>query len=175
MKVALLYGTCTGKTEAAAELIRDEFGEDFFALYDDIAQHEPAELADYELLICGVPTWDVGEIQYDWQDVYDALDDVDLSGVKIAFFGMGDQGGYPDTFQDAIGLVYLKMLERGAEGKIGFMETDTFDFTDSKALIDGKFCGLCLDDDCQPELTEQRVKEWVEQLRKELNLEEASA
>ena len=175
MKAALLYGTCTGKTEAAAEMIRDEFGDGFFDLYDDIAQHGPDVLAEYELVVCGIPTWDVGEIQYDWQDVYDALDDVDLSGVKMAFFGMGDQGGYPDTFQDAIGMVYLKMQERGAEGKIGFTSTDTYDFTESKGVIDGKFCGLCLDDDCQPELTEQRIKDWVAQVKKELNLETAGA
>lgn len=175
MKAALLYGTCTGKTEGAAEMIRDEFGDDFFDLYDDIAQHGPEVLAEYDFVLCGIPTWDVGEIQYDWQDVYDALDDVDLSGTKMAFFGMGDQGGYPDTFQDAIGMVYLKMQERGAEGKIGFTETDTYDFTESKGIIDGKFCGLCLDDDCQPELTEQRIKDWVVQVKKELDLEPAEA
>ncbi len=168
MKAALLYGTCTGKTESAAEMIRDAFGESFFELYDDIAQHSVEDLPNYQLLVCGIPTWDVGEIQYDWQDVYDQLDSIDLTGVKVAFFGMGDQGGYPDTFQDAIGIVYKKMVERGATGKIGFMNTDTFDFTDSKALIDGKFCGLALDDDCQPELTDQRVKEWVAQVKKEV-------
>ena len=174
MKVAMLYGTCTGKTEAAADLIKDEFGEDFFDLSDDIAQHGPEVLSEYDLVICGIPTWDVGEIQYDWQDVVDGLDDVDLSGVKMAFFGLGDQGGYPDTFQDAIGMVYEKMKERGAEGGIGFTSTETYDFTGSRGLIDGKFCGLALDDDCQPELTEQRVKDWVAQLRNELGLVEAA-
>ena len=173
MKAALLYGTCTGKTEAAAELIRDEFGEDFFETYDDIAQVGSEGLAGYDFIICGIPTWDVGEIQYDWQDVYDELDDVDLAGTKIAMFGMGDQGGYPDTYQDAIGMVYTKMLERGAEGKIGFTDTDSHDFEESKGVIDGQFCGLALDDDCQPELTEQRVKDWVEQLKSELGAEVA--
>ena len=170
MKAALLYGTCTGKTEAAAELIRDAFGEDFFEAYEDIAQLEPEDLTKYDFIICGVPTWDVGEIQYDWQDIYDKLDEVDMTGTKITFFGMGDQGGYPDTFQDAIGMVYLKMVERGAEGKIGFTSTETYDFTESKGVIDGQFCGLSLDDDCQPELTEQRVTDWVEQLKKELGV-----
>jgi flavodoxin I len=175
MKIALFYGTCTGKTEAAADLIKDEFGEDFFDVCDDIAQHGVADLAEYDMIICGIPTWDVGEIQYDWQDVHDALDEVDLTGVKIAMFGMGDQGGYPDTFQDAIGMVYIKMLERGAEGGIGFTEVDTYDFTGSRGVIDGKFCGLALDDDCQPELTEQRIKDWVTQLKGELNLEKVDA
>ena len=85
-------------------------------------------------------------------------------------FGMGDQGGYPDTYQDAIGMVYLKMLTRGAEGKIGFTSTDTHDFEESKGVIDGQFSGLALDDDCQPELTEQRVKDWVAQLKAELGV-----
>ena len=51
MKAALLYGTCTGKTEAAAELIRDEFGEDFFETYDDIAQVGSEGLAGYDFII----------------------------------------------------------------------------------------------------------------------------
>ena len=38
----------------------------------------------------------------------------------------------------------------------------------------GKFCGLALDDDCQPELTEQRIKDWCEQVKTELGLETAS-
>ncbi len=170
MKAALLYGTCTGKTESAAELIRDEFGDDFFETYDDIAQVGAEGLAGYDFVICGVPTWDVGEIQYDWQDVYDELDSIDLTGVKIAMFGMGDQGGYPDTYQDAIGMVYTRMLTRGAIGGIGFTDPATHDFEESKGLIDGKFCGLALDDDCQPELTEQRVRDWVHQLKTELGL-----
>ncbi|MEM6749667.1 MAG: flavodoxin [Planctomycetota bacterium] len=175
MKIALFYGTCTGKTEAVAEQIRDELGEDLIETYEDVSQIEPGDLANYDALICGIPTWDVGELQYDWQDVYDRLDEVDLNGVKIAMFGTGDQAGYPDTYQDAIGIVYLKMLERGAVGKIGFTPVDTHEFEASKGVIDGQFCGLACDDDCQPELTEQRVKDWCEQLKTELGLASAEA
>ncbi|XAL98910.1 flavodoxin [Phycisphaeraceae bacterium D3-23] len=174
MKIALFYGTCTGKTEAVAEQIRDELGEDFFEVYEDVSQIEPADLENYDVLFCGIPTWDVGELQYDWQDIYDRLDEVDLTGKKILFFGTGDQAGYPDTYQDAIGIVYLKMLERGAVGKLGFTDTDTHEFEASKGVIDGRFCGLCLDDDCQPELTEQRVVDWCEQVRSELGVNAAS-
>lgn len=170
MKIALFYGTCTGKTEALAEQIKEEIGEDLITTYEDVSQIEPNDLAGYEVLLCGIPTWDVGELQYDWQDIYDELDSVDLSGIKIAMFGTGDQAGYPDTYQDAIGIVYTKMLERGAVGKIGFTSTETHEFESSKGVIDGKFCGLACDDDCQPELTDQRVKDWVVQLREELGL-----
>ncbi|MEM6257603.1 MAG: flavodoxin [Planctomycetota bacterium] len=168
MRIALFYGTCTGKTEAVAEQIKDELGEDFFETFEDVSQIEPSDLEDYDVLFCGIPTWDVGELQYDWQDVYDQLDEVDLSGKKILFFGTGDQAGYPDTYQDAIGIVYLKMLERGAVGKLGFTDPSTHEFEASKGIIDGQFCGLALDDDCQPELTEQRIKDWCEQIKGEL-------
>ncbi|MEM6392118.1 MAG: flavodoxin [Planctomycetota bacterium] len=174
MKIGLFYGTCTGKTEAVAEQIRDEFGEDLIDTYEDVSQIEPKDLEGYDLLLCGIPTWDVGEIQYDWQDIYDQLDEVDMAGIKVAFFGTGDQAGYPDTYQDALGIVYLKMLERGAEGKIGFTDPDTHEFEASKGIIDGQFCGLACDDDCQPELTEQRVKDWCEQLKNELGLAPAA-
>jgi flavodoxin I len=175
MKIALFYGTCTGKTEALAEQVRDELGEDLLDTYEDVAQIEPKDLEGYDVLICGIPTWDVGELQYDWQDVYDQLDEVDLTDTKVLMFGTGDQAGYPDTYQDAIGIVYLKMLERGAVGKLGFTDPDTHEFTESKGIIDGKFCGMACDDDCQPELTEQRVKEWCDQIRGELGLETAGA
>ena len=168
MKIALFYGTCTGKTEAVAEQIKDELGEDFFEIYEDVSQIEPSDLESYDVIIAGIPTWDVGEIQYDWQDIYDQLDEVDLSGKKVLLFGTGDQAGYPDTYQDAIGIVYLKFLERGAEGGLGFTETDTHEFTESKGVIDGKFCGLALDEDCQPELTEQRIADWCAQIKSEL-------
>ena len=33
------------------------------------------------------------------------------------------------------------------------------------ALVDGEFVGLPLDDDYEPELTEERIVNWVEQLK----------
>ena len=38
MRIALFYGTCTGKTEAVAEQIKDELGEDFFEIFEDVFQ-----------------------------------------------------------------------------------------------------------------------------------------
>ena len=174
MKIALFYGTCTGKTEAVSEQIRDELGDDFFDIFEDVSQIEPADLEDYDAIFAGIPTWDVGELQYDWQDIFDRLDEVDLAGKKIFMFGTGDQAGYPDTYQDAIGIVYLKFLERGAVGELGFTDPATHEFEASKGIIDGKFCGLAIDDDCQPELTEERIAQWCGQVRDELGLETAS-
>ena len=73
-----------------------------------------------------------------------------------------------DTYQDAMGILYRKLIERGARGNIGFTSTDGHDFEVSDALIDGKFCGLAIDEEQQPDLTEARVLDWAEQIKKEL-------
>ena len=53
---------------------------------------------------------------------------------------------YGDYFCDAIEEVYSAMKEAGAE-MVGSVATDGYDFSESKSVIDGKFCGLPLDED----------------------------
>ncbi|MCV6003606.1 flavodoxin FldA, partial [Escherichia coli] len=48
-------------------------------------------------------------------------------------------------------------------------------FEASKALVEGddsQFVGLCIDEDRQPELTDQRVENWVKQIYEEMCLAE---
>jgi flavodoxin I len=96
--------------------------------------------------------------------VYDELDNVDFSGKKIAYFGPGDQVGYADNFQDAMGILEEKISERGGM-TVGYWSTEGYEFSESKAIKNGKFVGLALDEDNQSELTDQRVKTWVAQLK----------
>jgi len=170
MKIGLFFGSTSGNTEEAAERIRDAIGADKLARFASVRGIEPEELMGYDVLILGIPTWNVGELQADWDDLFPKLDRVDLTGTRIVMFGLGDVGGYPDTYQDAIGIVYEKLLERGAEGGVGFVDASEYDHFDSRALVDGKFCGLCLDEDTEPELTEQRIERWCRQIREELGL-----
>ena len=37
------------------------------------------------------------------------MDDLDLSGKKVAVFGLGDQEAYPDTFVDGLGILANKV------------------------------------------------------------------
>ena len=164
MKVGLFYGTTTGNTEEVAELIQEKLGEDNISEIGDVNDLSAEQLTGYDLLILGIPTWHIGEMQDDWADRFDELEGIDLKGTKIALFGLGDQDGYPDTFLDGMGELYNKLVERGAEGGIGFTTTDSFDYTGSTAIIDGKFCGLAIDQDCQPEMTEDRVTSWCTEL-----------
>jgi flavodoxin I len=167
-KIGLFYGTQTGKTESVAEMIRDAFGGDVVTL-NDVSQTEAADLAEYECLIIGCPTWNIGELQSDWEGIYPDLDDVDFSGKLVAYFGTGDQIGYSDNFQDAIGILEEKISEKGGK-TVGYWPTDGYDFNESKAVRNGKFCGLALDEDNQSDLTDERIQAWVAQLKTEFGL-----
>ena len=52
---------------------------------------------------------------------------------------------------------------------IGEWPTDGYKFTSSKAVkANGKFIGLALDEDSQPEKTQERLETWVDQVLPQL-------
>ncbi|MBI9109306.1 MAG: hypothetical protein JEZ04_21345 [Spirochaetales bacterium] len=52
-------------------------------------------------------------------------------------------------------------VKETADELVGSWPADGYSFTESKAIVDGKFIGLVLDEDNQPELTEDRIEEWT--------------
>ena len=127
-----------------------------------------ADASAYDTLIVGAPTWHTGAdsersgTAWD-QWLYETLPSLDLSGKKVAVFGCGDSSSYGDYFCDAIEEVYSAMKEAGAE-MVGSVATDGYDFSESKSVIDGKFCGLPLDEDNESDMTEERVAAWCSQI-----------
>lgn len=173
--IGLFYGSSTCYTEMAAEKIQRTFAEspegaiavDVFNISDT-----PIVSAQfYDAIIMGIPTWDYGELQEDWEEIWDDLDELELTGKKVALYGLGDQEGYPEWFLDAMGYLYHKLINRGAS-IVGFWPSDGYDFEQSKALTadESRFVGLALDDETQFELTDDRIRQWVEQLHNEFNL-----
>ena len=136
-KIGLFFGTQTGNTETIAETIQKVFGGDIVTLHN-VADTEAADLEDYEYLIIGCPTWNVGELQADWEGLYDELDNIDFSGKKVAYFGVGDQIGYADNFQDAMGILEEKISDLGGT-TVGYWSTEGYDFSESKAVKNNKF------------------------------------
>jgi flavodoxin I len=168
-RIGLFFGTQTGNTQTLAEDIQKALGGDGIVTLHDVSNAEAGDLADYDTLIIGCPTWNIGEMQSDWEGLYEELDEVDFNGKTVAYFGPGDQVGYADNFQDAIGILEEKISGLGGK-TVGHWPTDGYDFTESKAVKNGKFVGLALDEDNQPELTQQRIKAWTAQLKLELGL-----
>ncbi|CAN1212007.1 Flavodoxin [Tumidithrix helvetica PCC 7403] len=167
-KIGLFFGTQTGNTEAAAQEIQKIFGSGLVDLHD-VAKADTGDFEGYDCLIIGCPTWNIGELQSDWEGLFDELDDMDFSGKKVAYFGCGDQIGYADNFIDAIGILEAKITERGGK-TVGYWSMEGYDFDASKAVRNGKFVGLAIDDTNQSELTEQRLKKWVTLLRSEFGV-----
>ena len=88
--IGLFYGSSTCYTEMAGEKIRTALrnilGEtcvDFF----NIADTPIIQTQFYDYLIFGIPTWDYGELQEDWEEIWDEMDALDFSGKKIAIYG----------------------------------------------------------------------------------------
>jgi flavodoxin I len=168
-KIGLFFGTQTGKTETVAEIIQKEFGGEAIVELHDISSASTEDFASYDALIIGCPTGHIGELQSDWEGFYDELDEIDFSAKKVAYFGTGDQIGYSDNFQDALGILEEKIASLGGK-TVGYWPTEGYDFNESKALKNGKFVGLALDEDNQSDLTEQRIKTWVTQLKSEFGV-----
>jgi len=168
-KIGLFYGTQTGNTQTAAEFIQKEFGGNSVVELYDIASADTDDFEQYECLIIGCPTWNIGELQSDWEGFFDELDTIDFSGKKVAYFGAGDQIGYADNFQDAMGILEEKISALGGK-TVGYWPTDGYEHNESKAVKNGKFVGLAIDEDNQSDLTDSRIKTWVAQLKQEFGV-----
>lgn len=167
-RVAIIYGSSTGNTADVAEMIKKELG----GVVDHVKNVTELTQADFtpcEIMILGVPTWHIGEMQDDWAIILPDVAKNDYKGKKIAIFGLGDFKGYPETYVDAMQELWEPFSKTGAQ-LVGLWPTAGYDFKKSKAIKDGKFLGLVIDVENQHNLTESRVKTWCAQIRSELGI-----
>ena len=161
--IGLFYGTDTGNTETVAKIIKqkieDSLGADSVDLLE-IYQKSSEDMAKYDLLILGMPTWYDGELQGDWEEYIPKMEAIDFTNKKIAFFGLGDQYGYASYFCDALG-VFSLIVEKNHGTLCGLTSTAGYEHDHSKAERDGMFVGLCIDVDNQDEMTEERIDHWI--------------
>ena len=172
----MVFGTDTGNTEEAADKIQDQFSEaGHFVEIMNVTDCSVDRINEADILIFGIPTWDFGGIQGDWEDFQEELEAAELSGKFVALYGLGDQFGYGDYFIDAVGWLHEIIEPMGANIK-GYWSTDGYDFTDSRALSPCKkfMYGLAIDEDQQFELSDERIGQWVEQLLAEFSLQAAA-
>lgn len=162
-QIGIFYGSSTGDTERIAWLIQKKIGL-HKAILHDITESTAEDLKLYSFLIMGISTWGIGKLQDDWDIFLPELKKIDYSGKKLALFGLGDQESYPDTFADALGILYDSIKSSGFSIS-GEWPLDGYEFNHSKAERNGKFVGLVLDERNQSDLTEERVTSWLISLR----------
>jgi len=167
-KIALIYSFNTIKTAEAAKMIVEKFNSNIIdKLNAETLIRE--EFLKYNKYILGVPTWFEGELPNYWDEFVPEIEDMNLNRKLFAIFGNGDQINYPENFCDAVGIM-AEILENRGGKIIGLTNIEGYNFQKSKAFRDGKFLGLLLDFENQKELNEQRIENWIKQLKNEFNL-----
>ena len=166
-KVALIYGSDTGSTEYISEIIAEKLALENLD-FKDVVTMKPPDFAEYDTMIMGIPTWYIGELQTDWDDFFEEFKTIDFTGKKVAFYGLGDQYGYPDNFQDGLGILAEVVLDNGGE-LYGYWPNEGYDFNESLGIApNGMFYGLALDEDNQRDESNDRIEKWVNQIKEEL-------
>ncbi|PID68820.1 MAG: flavodoxin [Flavobacteriia bacterium] len=161
--IGIFYGSDTGNTEDIANKIQEQLGEDIAEVHD-ASDATADDIEQYKYLVFGSSTQGIGEMQMDFEGFMDEINAVDLSEKTVAIFGLGDQDTYADTFCDAIGMIYDLVTNKGAK-VVGQVDPEGYEFEDSVALRDDKFVGLPLDEDTQSDLTDERIENWVADIK----------
>jgi flavodoxin I len=164
-KTAIIYSFNSKNSGKVAEKIKEEFGKNEI---DTINAEELSEeqFLSYKNLILSSPTWFDGELANYWDEFVPALETMDLKDKTIALFGMGDQWGYPENFGDALGILSDILSKLGAK-IVGQTSTNGYTFEKSKAVRNGQFIGLLIDEENQSQLTDERIKSWVTKIKKD--------
>ena len=170
-KIGVFFGTDTGNTRRVAKDITTALG---VAKPVNVRNATVADMLAYDVLILGTPTYgegllpglSTGNATESWEEFLPTLAGQDFSGKKVAIYGLGNQKSYPTEFVDAMFYLYEQFKRCGAT-VIGAWATEGYHFKASKAVIDGNFVGLALDQENQKELTPDRLDAWLQQLAKD--------
>lgn len=157
--IGIIYGSSTLNTEYVAQKLHRAFGVDAAELHN-VARATPVLLNRFAALVLVTSTWGRGDLQDDWERFFPQLDEVACRNKPCALVGLGDQENYPDNFCDSIILLYHKLHALGAT-LVGSTATADYKFKSSKAVVNGRFVGLVIDEDSQSDKTDGRIREWV--------------
>ncbi len=165
-KIGVFYGSTTGTTEEIANRIAEKLGIDKKDVHD-VGRFKKESMSGYEVLLLGSSTWGDGELQDDWYDAVEIIKKEDLSHKFVALFGCGDCESYPDTFCDAIGILYEELKDTGCTF-CGSVDTKNYDFNQSLAVVNGRFVGLPIDESNDSSQTEARINQWVNSVKEDI-------
>lgn len=158
MKTAIFFGSTTGTTEMIAQKVGELLGAEVYSA------NEIDKVEEYDFVIFATSTWGMGDLQDEWYDALEKLKTKNLSGKKVGLIGIGDQEGFGDTFVDGIGTIYEEIKDMGIT-LVGKTSTEGYNFGSSKAVVDEEFVGLVIDENNQSNLTDERIKNWVEKVK----------
>ncbi|HHD75611.1 MAG TPA: flavodoxin [Campylobacterales bacterium] len=167
--IGIFYASAGGTTKIITDALVDAFSIDEEAVifmeddYDDIEQFD-----DFDVLFIGSSTWGQGDTHFEWVDpMLEIEEEADFSGKKVAFFGAGDAKKHGEHFCSALGKLHNTFTKVGAEA-IGFVSKEEYVYEFSLAEMDGKLCGLGIDEHNEAEKTQSRIENWIDVLKTEI-------
>ena len=169
-KIAIFYGPQGGAVNRVADKIKDIIGKDKVEMVA-VKEASVGDLNKFDKIIFGLSTvgkdtWDSEYSSNDWGKFLPEIGKTNYADKTVALFGLGDHVTYSHGFVDHIGLLGKELIKNGAN-LVGKVSTDGYEFDESEAVIDDKFIGLPIDEDFEPELTDERVAAWLELLKPE--------
>jgi flavodoxin I len=88
-KIIVAYASMSGNTELMARYITEGIKESNYEVcLKDALQINVEDLSDYAGIVLGTYSWD--GIPDEFLDIYDGIENLDLTGKKAAVFGSGD-------------------------------------------------------------------------------------
>lgn len=167
-KIGLFFGPLKGSVHRVAEKVKAAIGEEQIELIS-VNDASATDLEKYDKIIFGISTvgketWDSNYSNTDWSKFFPNISKVDYSGKTVAIFGLGDHITYSGYFVNAMGVLAKELMKNGAT-IVGQVDPSGYEFDESEAVIDGKFIGLPIDEDFEPELTDERVANWVKSIK----------
>lgn len=167
-KIGLFFGPLKGSVHRVAEKVKAALGEENVEMIS-VNDATISDLEKYDLIIFGISTvgketWDSSYSNTDWSRFFPNISKVDFSGKTVAIFGLGDHITYSAYFVNAMGVLAKDLMKNGAT-IVGKVDPSDYEFDDSEAVIDGMFIGLPIDEDFEPEHTDERVSNWVKGIK----------
>lgn len=166
-KIGLFYSAKGSRTKQVAEDIKKLFGKADIELVT-VEEVWDKDFEKYSNIILGAATWFDGELPTYWDELMPEISDLKLKGKKVAIFGLGDQVHYSANFVDGIGIL-AEVFEKAGAKIVGETSIDGYKYERSRAVRNGKFLGLAIDEVNQSDKTKDREKKWVAQLEKEFD------
>ena len=164
--VTIMYGSSTLNTEFVAQRVAQAFGLEQTELFN-VRDTDPTVVDKRSALVFVTSTWGSGDLQDDWELFLPRLKGVDMRGKTVGLIGVGDQVNYPDNFCDSIMILHDFVIAGGGR-VVGQTGTEGYKFRRSRAVRDGRFVGLVLDEDSQADKSDERIRQWVKLVRPRL-------
>lgn len=163
--IALIYWPSGGSVERCATVFGEKAENIELFKLEDLT---PEKVASYDTFIFGGSTvgadhWSNDDSANSWSKFFAEIANYKLSGKKASIYGLGNQLIYPDQFVDGMAYIKKNLVAQGMT-VTGAWSTEGYDFEESQSIEDNKFIGLALDEDAQPELTEERIEAWLKEI-----------